>query len=323
MSIHASSLSAQPAPTPSGGLRLPGDPGTRLTDSRGARRAGRVLAATLLGAWFVAPLLPLALWAFADRWSFPSVLPTAWGTSGVESAIAQGAVPALWRSIALGLVVAAIATPLGAMAARALTLGTVRWPRIVGLILLAPVALPPFAAVMGLNVVLLRAYVPPLVGLVLVLVVIALPYTTFAMRVAYAAHDVRYEEEARTLGASPWRVLWLVHIPLVAPALARAAFLAFLVGWSDYVVTVIIGGGAVVSLPLVIASSAAGIGNDSTVAILSLAAVVPPLALLAVLAFAGRPRTHAQRVAFAEVHPGSHPIRVALARPHPAEPGAR
>jgi len=317
MSIQARSLTADPQRADVGRLRLPGDPGSRLTDSRGAGRVGRVLSAALLAAWFVVPLVPLALWAFADRWSFPAVLPSVWGTDGLESAIAQGAVPAFWRSLALGLVVAAIATPLGAAAARALTMGMVPWPRAVGLVLLAPIALPPFAAVMGLNVVLLRAYVPPLAGLVLVLVVIALPYTTFAMRVAYAAHDIRFEEEARTLGASPWTVLWRVHIPLVAPALARAAFLAFLVGWSDYIVTVIIGGGTVVSLPLVIASSAAGIGNDSAVAILSLTAILPPLALLLLLGLAGRRGAASRRS-----RPDPDPIDPRTARSRLHEPGA-
>ena len=291
MTIQTRGLSAAPQPADRRRFRLLGDPGTTLTASRRSGRILRTVTASLLALWFLLPLVPLVLWAFAERWSFPAVFPTQWGAGGLESAIAQGAIPAFGRSLVLGLVVAAIATPIGAMAARALTMGTVRWPRAVGMVLLAPIALPAFAAVMGLNVVLLRAYVPPLVGLTLVLVVVALPYTTFAMRVAYAAHDIRYEEEARTLGASSWQVLWRVHIPLVAPALARAAFLAFLVGWSDYIVTVIVGGGALVSLPLIIASSAAGIGNDATVAVLSLTAIVPPLALLVLAGLAGRRRT--------------------------------
>jgi len=288
--VTLSARALAPAGRRSRRIRLPGDPGGRLTVSRGASRVLRIAGAVLLAVWFLLPFLPLVLWAFADRWSFPAVLPIAWGTAGATSAIAQGAVPAFGRSLLLGLAVAAIATPLGAMAARALTFGEVRFPRAVGVVLLAPVALPPFAAVLGLNVVLLRAYVPPLVGLLLVLVVAALPYTTFAMRVAYAAHDIRFEEEARTLGASPADVLWRVHVPLVAPALARAAFLAFLVGWSDYIVTVIVGGGSVVTLPLIVASSAAGIGNDSAVAVLSLSAIVPPLALLVLTGLVGRRR---------------------------------
>ncbi|TDW28733.1 putative spermidine/putrescine transport system permease protein [Cryobacterium psychrophilum] len=269
-------------------IRLPGDPGSTLTRSRASGRTVRILSTMLVAGWFLLPFAPLGLWAFANDWSFPAVLPTEWGFEGLTSGIRQGALPALGHSLTLSLLVAAIATPLGAMGARALTFGTVRWPRAVSLALLAPIALPPFAAVMGLNVILLRAYVPPTAGLLLVLVVMAIPYTTFTMRVAYAAHDIRYEEEARTLGASRWNVLWRIHLPLVAPALARAAFLAFLVGWSDYVVTIVVGGGQIVTLPLVTASMAAGIGNDATVAVLSLSAIVPPLILLALAGLTGR-----------------------------------
>ncbi len=271
-------------------LRLPGDAGSTLTRSRGQGRVVRVTMSMFAMAWFLVPLVPLVLWAFANRWSFPAPLPSEWGTDGAESALQQGALPALGASLMLSLIVAAIATPLGAMAARALTFGDVFLPRVVSIVLLSPIAVPPFAAVLGVNVLLLRAYIPPTIGLVLMLVVMAIPYTTLTMRVAYGAHDLSYEEEARTLGASRWDVLWRVHLPLVAPALARAAFLAFLVGWSDYVITIVVGGGEIITLPLVTASLAAGIGNDSAVAILSLSAVIPPVALLAVAAVSRRPR---------------------------------
>jgi len=259
-----------------------------LMRPRPAGRALRITIATLLTAWFALPLVPLLLWFFADRWSAPAVLPTEWGFSGVTSALANGAVPAFGRSLLLGLVVAAIATPLGAMAARALTRGAVPAPRLVSGILLAPLAMPAFVAVMGLTIVLLRARVPGLVGVVILLVAAALPYTVYTMRVAYAAHDLAYEEEARTLGASPWQVLWRVHLPLVAPGLARSAFLAFLVGWSDYVITILVGGGTIVTLPLLVASFASGVGNDAVVAVLSVSAILPPLVLLLVLGRFGR-----------------------------------
>lgn len=251
-----------------------------LTTSRGAGRIVRVSVTVLLVAWFALPFLPLALWSFADAWSFPSPLPTAWGGKGVESALGFGMLPAFAHSAALGLVVAFIATPLGSLAARALTFGSIPFPRAVSALLLAPIALPPFAAVLGVNVVLLRAYIPPVVGVVVVLVVLALPYTTFVMRTAYGAYDLSYEEEARLLGASRLQVLRRVQLPMVAPALARAAFLAFLVAWSDYIVTVIVGGGEIVTLPLVVAGATAGVGNDAAVAVMSLSAIVPPILLL-------------------------------------------
>lgn len=249
-----------------------------------------MVATLALIAWFALPFLPLVLWAPADAWSYPARLPTAWGIESLAAAAGFGAVPAFAASVVLALVVTAIATPLGALAARALTFGAVPAPRLVAALLLAPIALPPFAAVLGVNVVLLRAFVPPVPGVVLVLVVLALPYTTFVMRTAYGAYDLSYEEGARLLGASRWQVLLRVQVPLIAPALARAAFLAFLVAWSDYIVTVIVGGGEIVTLPLVVAGAAAGVGNDAAVAVMSLAAVVPPIALLVAVATAGRGR---------------------------------
>jgi len=264
--------------------------GSALTVSRGPGRAGRILISALLIAWFALPLIPLALWSFADAWSFPAPLPTSWGSRSLEAATGFGAWPAFGRSIVLGIAVAAIATPIGALAARALTFGAVPFPRAVSALLLAPIALPPFAAVLGVNVLLLRAFVPPLVGVTLVLVVLAIPYTAFVMRTAYGSYDLAYEDEARLLGATRLQVLRRVHLPMVAPALGRAAFLAFLIAWSDYIVTVIIGGGELVTLPLVVAGAAAGLGNDAAVAVMSLAAVIPPIVLLIATLSVGRAR---------------------------------
>ncbi|WP_430869197.1 ABC transporter permease [Demequina aurantiaca] len=279
------------APPRRAGRRLPGDPGRPLTASVPAGAVGRVLFSTLLVAWFALPLLPLAMWAFADRWSYPAIAPTSFGLEGVRTALASGGLSAFGSSLTLGLVVAVIATAIGALAARALVAGWAPFPKTLTVLLFAPIAIPPFALVMGTNVLLLRAHAPAFLGVVLVLVAVAVPYTTFVLRTAYAAHDIGFEEAARALGASRRQVLLRVHLPLIAPALARAAFLAFLVGWSDYVVTLIVGGGQFVTLPMITASLASGIGNDSVVALLSLIATIPPLILVVLLARTGRRRT--------------------------------
>ncbi|MBM7808844.1 putative spermidine/putrescine transport system permease protein [Geodermatophilus bullaregiensis] len=252
------------------------------------QRAGVAPRVALLLAWFALPLVPLLLWAAADRWSYPAALPTDWGVTGWRQALDQGALPALGRSVLLGLAVAALATPAGAMAGRALALHRVPARRVVEALLLAPVAVPPFAVVMGLTTLALRLGVPAGVGLVVVLAVSAVPYTVFVMRAAYAGHDIGMEEEARTLGAGPRAVLLRVHLPLLAPALATAAFLAFLVGWSDYVVTLVVGGGRLVTLPMLVGALSSATGNDAVVAAVSLAAVLPPLALLLATALLAR-----------------------------------
>lgn len=258
-----------------------------MTGPVGRTAIGRVVRGALV-LWFLVPLVPILLWAFANRWPFPDLLPQRWGLDGIRSGLTAGAPHAFVVSAALGLAVAAIATPAGALAARALASGGVPLPRLVEAVLLAPLILPAFAVALGLDVLVLRTRVPSPLAVVAVLSVAAIPYTTYMMRVAFGAYDKGYEDEARTLGASRFMVLIRVQIPLLAPALSGAAFLAFLVGWSDYVVTLLIGGGQVVSVPILVGSFAAGTGNSSVVAAMSVAAVIPPLILLAVVARAGR-----------------------------------
>lgn len=263
-----------------------------LTFSRGAGRMMRTAVAAVLSVWFVLPLLPLALWVFADRWSYPAAMPQELGFENVGTALAQGGVRAIARSLGLGLLVSAIATPLGVLAARSLAFHPSRWSALAGALLFAPLALPAFVTVFGLNVLLVRLQITPYSGVVLVLTAYALPYTVYVMRLAYAAHDIGFEEEACTLGATPVQMFLRVQLPLIAPAVARAAFLAFLVGWSDYLITLLIGGGSVVTLPLLVAAAASGTGNDGVLAVLSVAALAPPLGLLLflVLGLSGRRR---------------------------------
>ena len=251
-----------------------------------ASRAGR----SLLAVWLVLPVVPLLLWAVAERWTHPAVLPQEWGSRGAEEALAAGAGAAFLRSTVLGLVVASLATPLGAMAGRALASRQVPAGTAVLVVLLSPLVLPPFAVALGLDVLLLRLGVPPAAGVVVLLVVAALPYTTITMRAAYGAHDRGFEDEARVLGATRWQTVRSVQLPLLAPALAGAAFLAFLVGWSDYIVTVLVGGGRLTTLPLLVASAASATGNDAQVAVLSLTSILPPLALLVLVGLLGRRR---------------------------------
>ena len=238
--------------------------------------------------WFLLPLVPLVLWAVAERWSYPAPLPTRWGLDGWRQAARQGVGPAGLRSTLVGLLVAALATPVGAMAGWALTARSCALTRGAAVVLLAPVAVPPFAVVLGAYGVALRAGLPGSVTLVLVLTVAAVPYTTFVMRAAYAGYDRGHEEAARSLGASPGQTLVRLRLPLTAPALATAAFLAFLVGWSDYVVTLVVGGGQLVTLPLLVGSLSSASGNDAVVAATSLAAVGPPLVLLVATALLAR-----------------------------------
>lgn len=258
-------------------------PSTTTTGTIPGGTALRTLLGLVLVLWLVLPLVPVALWAVAGTWRAPDVLPGSFGLEGIAALLSPQIGAALGTSLLLGLCVAAAATPLGLMGALAVR-GLPRSPgRVLEAVLLAPLAIPPFALVMGVNVVLLRLYTPAFLGTVLVLVVTAMPYTAFMFRSALASYDDRFDDVARSLGASGWQAVRHVRLPLLAGAAARAGFLAFLVGWGDYVTTLLVGGGQLRTLPLILASAASATGNEQFTAALSLAVVVPPLLLLAAL----------------------------------------
>jgi putative spermidine/putrescine transport system permease protein len=249
-----------------------------------SRGWGPRLVVAVLVLWFVMPLVPVVMWSFAERWTFPAVLPQQWGLRGWGLAGEAGVIPAVTRSLVVGSVVAALSVTLGLAAAR-----TLAWPRVpgrsawrfaLGIVLLAPVALPPFALAMGLDVLLLRLQVPGAVALIALLTVFALPYTTYTLRAGFLALDAQIEDQARMLGAGPTRAFLTVTLPALAPAVLPAAFLAFLIGWSDYIVTVVITGGRFTTLPVLLGSAASRTGNEPVLGVLSLVSTALPLAVV-------------------------------------------
>lgn len=247
------------------------------------RAVSRRLIPSLLAFWFLLPLVTVVIWAFADEWRYPDSLPSQWGVRGWRAAFDQGAADAIAHSLLLSAVVGAVATSLGVMTAWWMTCVPSWLRQLVAVIALLPVVLPPFALVLGLNTIVLRAQIPPVPAVAATLVVLALPYAIFVMLTTFHLYDRGYDDDARTLGAAARHVWWRVRLPIVTPGLITAWFLSFIVGWSDYVVTLIIGAGQLVTAPLLVASQSSGTGNGPVVAALIVMTVAPPVLLAGIV----------------------------------------
>ncbi len=230
------------------------------------------------------PLVPLVLWSVSGAWPYPRLLPTSVTTRGLELLVAPrtGAVRALALSTGIGAAVAVIAVLIGLPAGRAIGLYRFRGRRLVQLALLAPVIVPGLAVTLGLQVFFVRYGLSGSVpGVVLVQLVPTVPYAATVLGAGFANLDVDHERVARTLGAGPVRTTWSVTLPLLRPTIVAAALFCFLISWSEYVLTLLVGAGRVQTLPLQLFAAIGG--TDTTLAAaLALLVVVPPL--LAVLA---------------------------------------
>src|SRR3546814_4449906 len=67
-----------------------------------------------------------------------------------------------------------------------------------------------------------------LAGLVLSYLILTLPFTTWVLTAFMRELPVELEEAAIVDGASPWRILFGIFLPLLAPALAATGLLSFI-----------------------------------------------------------------------------------------------
>lgn len=241
----------------------------------------RVFGPWLMVALLLLPFVPLVIWSLSTRWFFPDLLPQqvsgrAWrfiasDTSGVRSGFVS--------SLEIATFVTVLAALIGLSSGRALGLYRFRGKRLVEFLILSPVIVPPFAVTIGLEALFIRyGLADRTFGVILAHLIPTIPYVTLVMAGVYANYDVSYEEQARVLGASPVRVFWHVTLPGIFPGLIVAALFAFLISWSEYILTLFIGGGRVITLPLLLFAFARS--DPSVAAAMSLIFIVPAVIIL-------------------------------------------
>jgi putative spermidine/putrescine transport system permease protein len=254
-----------------------------VTGAAAPGRRLRALAGGLLAFWLVLPLLPLALWSVARGWRFPDLLPRQWSLQAWRHVLSpqSGVMESLGVSLAVAGLATLLALAAGLPAGRALGGHRFRGRGAVEMLVLAPAIVPGIAVALGLHAVFLRlGLTGTLAGVVLVHLVPALPYVTLVMAGIFANLDPAQAAQARSLGASPWQAFRHVTLPAIAPGVAVAALFAFLVSWSQYALTLMIGSGRVITLPLLLYSTAGAGRNDLAGAIAVVYVLPGVLALL-------------------------------------------
>lgn len=250
------------------------------------KRARRSDAALVVAAALVAlPFVPLVLWAFAGEWRFPDLLPTTWSLRGMNHLFEPGGgvLGAAFNSLVIGAATAAASVAVGLPAGMAIGGYEWRFKGVVIFFILLPILVPPLASTMGVHVTFIRlGLADALPGVFLVHLVPTVPYTALILAGVFAERTGELEEAARTLGAGPWQAFLRVTLPDVLPGVAVAGLFAFLISWGQYVLTLLIGGGNVVTLPMLLFSAASG--NDPVITSALALAFAGPAILALVLA---------------------------------------
>lgn len=232
------------------------------------------------------PLIPLGIWSFARGWRFPDLLPRLWSGRAWEYAFSDtsGVVGSIAVTVAIAASVTVMATVIGIPAGRALGRHQFRGKRLVEAVILAPLIVPPLTVALGLQGVFIGlGLTGSILGVILVHLIPVLPYVILIMTGIFANFDPRFEDQARSLGAGRAQVFYHVTLPILAPGVMVAMMMGFLISWSQYLLTLMIGGGRVVTLPLVLFNFASSGRNDITGAI-AMIYILPAIAILALTA---------------------------------------
>ncbi|MES2142773.1 MAG: ABC transporter permease subunit [Pseudomonadota bacterium] len=236
--------------------------------------------------WSVLPLVPLLIWSVARGWRYPDILPAEFSVAAWKFAVsdASGVLASLGVTAGIALASTLAALVIGLPAARVLGGRTFRGKLLVQTLFLVPVLMPGIAVALGLHGVFLKlGLTNGVAGVVLVHVVPTLPYMIVILAGVFAGYDADHEDQARSLGAAPRQVFWHVTLPAILPGVLAASLFTFLISWGQFLLTLMIGGGRVTTLPLLLFGFATSGRNDLAGAI-SLIYILP--GLIAVIATA-------------------------------------
>ena len=142
------------------------------------------------------------------------------------------------NSLLLGVATAAVTVLIGTPAAYAVsrTSSRVRGP--LQVLFIAPVLLPGLFIGAAMLTLLARiGFERSLLTVLIGHVVFAFPFVFILLRIALDRLDRSVEDVARDLGAGPWTVFKRVTLPQIAPVLAGAAALAFMLSFDEFLIT--------------------------------------------------------------------------------------
>ncbi|TCQ02591.1 ABC transporter permease [Serpentinicella alkaliphila] len=152
----------------------------------------------------------------------------------------------LFSSIGLSLVVAVLAAVVGTMTARALVFYDFMGKKFLSFGSVLPIIVPGTVFAMGIHVVFIRMGIADsIIGVILVHIIYALPYTINIMIDITSSLGDSLEVQAHVLGVAPRQAFSHVTFPLLLPGFMASISIGYIISFSQYFLTLMIGGGSV------------------------------------------------------------------------------
>ena len=225
-------------------------------------------------------LLGMVLWSFAGFWAYPDLLPKTFVTQHWQSALQQMHTPLLDTLLIAGCATGlAIVLTLLTLEAEQHTNKTVS--RLSSVIIYLPLLIPSIAFLFGLVWVLEQINSHhTFINVVLAHLLFVLPYVFLSLASSFRRLDPRFSYVAASLGASQAKIFWQIKLPMLLAPIFIAAALGLAISFSQYLPTLLAGGGRINTITTEAVSLANGASRRTSAVYALVQMLLPALGFL-------------------------------------------
>lgn len=199
------------------------------------------------------PLGSLFLWSVAANWPWPLIFPQQYSIRGWKYLLNSSTLHTLGSSLFLSTLVTVLTLIIAFPAAKALAFYNFFGKKFFELIVFLPVLVPPVTIATGVHVQFLRWGVAGTYGGVIWIQLIpGIPYAVRILQNVFEVIGEQMEQEAIVLGATRWQSFRFVLFPMLLPGIVAAGIMVFIVSFSQYFLTFLIGGGVIQTFSMIL-----------------------------------------------------------------------
>ena len=212
-----------------------------------------ILIKLLFALCILVPVLSVVIWSLIERFPWPEFLPVVSLRAIREIFARKEKIILLFvSSILISFVVATLSVVIATMTARAFVCYEFHGKSILYYLSILPLMVPATVFAMGIQVTFIKLNLNnSVLGVVIAHLIYSLPYAIQLLMDGTKGIGKGLEEQARVLGATAWRAFYKISLPLLIPVMLTAFSMAYIVSFSQYFLTLLIGGGKVKTFTIV------------------------------------------------------------------------
>ncbi|WFD11624.1 ABC transporter permease [Tepidibacter hydrothermalis] len=188
--------------------------------------------------------------SFSNGWVWPDIIPKKLSFEAWKYVLLNiNSLNVIFISLKIALIVVIINLIVAIPAADAIARYDFKYKNIIEFLLIMPIVIPPIISTMGIHKTFIRMNLTESIwGVVLVHIIPTLPYMIRAIKISFENFGFEWEHQCQMLGANKLNTFINVKIYFLLPGIIAGSTLTILISFSQYITTILIGGGQIQTL---------------------------------------------------------------------------